>query len=123
MCLNQERVYDGLCCDNSLKWRQMTEYCRWQTEQPYCANGHDHRNRIIQEFVCPATAGMCETDPRKVNVNVQHTGRNYGRHVHWDVTVPNRDFDWHCKYIIQADNELVKKENPDDIGYLYVEGQ
>ena len=47
------------------------------------------------------------------------------RETQFDVSIPDEDYDWHCKYVIQASQSLINGityDDQNDKGYLYVEG-
>ena len=73
--------------------------------------------------MCPADDNYCPSSYADTKINVEISDYFYEREIEWDQEIPNSNFDWHCKYVISSGPSITNKDDENDIGYLYIEGE
>ena len=107
-----------------MPYKDQSPYCRSQSKSQFCANGVDFGNRILRDFVCPASETYCPATYQESRVIVSSSKEYAEREHKWTKYVPTSAArDWHCKYHVSAAPSLITSEVPEMRGYLYLEGE
>ena len=98
-CLFKDDWTEGLCCKTDED--EISSACQNLGTGQFCANGNEHNNRLISEFVCPVSETYCPFRPEDLFIEITESNVWVEREHIWDFETPTLDAkNWFCKFHI-----------------------